>query len=685
MELQGTRISKYITTTSPAEGYIDVTFSLETNPGIWSFWFNITFDNTLFTPVYFAEGHELDSFRVITPTVDRLTNSNQLSFQANSTDVTNSVGLIATARFKANEQIYDGSGINFGDFFLVACNGFGDMETFSIININRMSPYAMLRSGIAIPNRGIDITHDFECSNFLLFVRNLIGVHGRPIYQADMINFQECISAIDLSGLGLTSLAGIHHLGSIMFMHVVYNELTEIDLSHSIFTELSFLHAGYNRLTSLDVSNTRRLFTLILNHNHIRSSDYITGLQYLYNSHPWIYLGQQRVDITSDFECLNFLMAVRDLLRVHGRSIYSTDFRWISMFNPFDFSGKGITSLAGLQHFQGVLMDFDFSNNELTDLNFPRLDIGSINLSNNRLRSLNVSNLSRLGSLDVSYNYFISTADVIGWRDFFNFYPQRVNNNVIISGSQNRIIRSGVSGFTDFSIVTQGIPSGFYTATLTGDIAGKSANPVFIDFNGRGTLTIRVNGVANGSILQSGRNQISVTLRDRHGFYSGSSEAFYLLIEPRLTSWVPTIQGVTIHSERASSPATAQTILRNNATREEVINGDFWNQVIIYEQFPSQQVRWYRVYLPACAQGSPNYIRINPGLLRSAHVAIFNENDFTNAIFDENLTLNNANPLFNMVTRPIHIGASGYYYIKISGDAGSNHEVRWSIGNNTQP
>lgn len=129
------------------------------------------------------------------------------------------------------------------------------------------------------------------------------------------------------------------------------------------------------------------------------------------------------VDITDSFTCLNFLAAVREITGIPtpGR-IFCSDVAWRT---SLDVSGRNITSLAGIEHFQNLayldamdnqLTALDVSNNlALTILNvefnqLPTIDISnntaltSLILWSNQLTNLDVSNNTSLIMLDAGMN-----------------------------------------------------------------------------------------------------------------------------------------------------------------------------------------------------------------------------------------------------------------------------------------
>ena len=126
------------------------------------------------------------------------------------------------------------------------------------------------------------------------------------------------------------------------------------------------------------------------------------------------------IDITADFECANFLAAVRGLRNVPSvGAIYASH---VSGIMTLSFNDRGITSLAGIEHFTALtwlvvggnqLTELDVSNNTaLTRLTVQSNQLTEIDVSSNTaLTGLFVSG-NQLTSLDVSNNTALMWLDV---------------------------------------------------------------------------------------------------------------------------------------------------------------------------------------------------------------------------------------------------------------------------------
>jgi TonB family protein len=98
----------------------------------------------------------------------------------------------------------------------------------------------------------------------------------------------------------------------------------------------------------------------------------------------------QKRDITADFKDANFLREVRREIRKPTGAIYDTDVAKIGYLFIYN---KGIASLAGIEHFKGLVY-LDVSGNKLT----------SINVSNNPKLKAILCSRNKLTSIDVSKN-----------------------------------------------------------------------------------------------------------------------------------------------------------------------------------------------------------------------------------------------------------------------------------------
>jgi len=447
-----------------ADGYVDVVVSLDSNDGILGFLFNVVFDEARLTPVAVTYGCDFEDLRLVLPTLGDRAHSNRFIFHANGESVSHEVGVVATLRFRVNDVLGDGLPIAFGKFLVMADDGYGWMETVSVSTGYDFPLHVEAPVGLEIQGRGMmpfqshmDITADFECPYFLMFVREAIGVFDRSIYCVDVGHLCCCLFFICCcqsdSFSNVTSLAGIEHFGYIGMLSIMETQLADLDLTSSNMRYLTWLNAGDNHLTTLDVRNTPNMSVMLVVNNYMLDPDCIIGRHYMINPDIWFMHGPMpstfrevsMTDITADFECPNFLAAVRELTGVFDQPLYNMDIFALEDRSVLDFSGRGITSLAGIEHFR-VIHELDVSNNYLTELNLPRRYTRSLHwldASNNQLTGLNISHIRYWNNIaiDVRYNYLASPGSVVHCpllfpsTQQFNFYPQNAIENIELGTS----------------------------------------------------------------------------------------------------------------------------------------------------------------------------------------------------------------------------------------------------------
>jgi hypothetical protein len=145
LEVNGTRVSKSIT--QLPDGYIDVTLTLDENPGIYSFLADLIFDEAKLTPVSIEHAlcerqHCPDNpcagdfcfhdFSITLPPITGGRYENRRIFVAIGTKISYDIGVIATTRFRVNEPIDHVLPIAIGRLEVVGCDGSGGIESFSV-------------------------------------------------------------------------------------------------------------------------------------------------------------------------------------------------------------------------------------------------------------------------------------------------------------------------------------------------------------------------------------------------------------------------------------------------------------------------------------------------------------------------------------------------------------------------
>jgi len=81
-----------------------------------------------------------------------------------------------------------------------------------------------------------------------------------------------------------------------------------------------------------------------------------------------------------------------------------------------------------------------------------------------------------------------STANV--WKEFFNIVPISGGDKSVTVGYQNGTLTAGVSGSVTFSVTTENIANGAYTATVTNLPTGVTVSGNVAIYNNYGTLTL---------------------------------------------------------------------------------------------------------------------------------------------------------------------------------------------------
>jgi hypothetical protein len=90
------------------ENYIDVTLSLDSNPGIWCFSTDLVYDMDLLEPVSIDGYDDLQVFNITLPLVEQTRNPDRRVFIVLDLDVFHDTGLIATTRFKVKGELENG-------------------------------------------------------------------------------------------------------------------------------------------------------------------------------------------------------------------------------------------------------------------------------------------------------------------------------------------------------------------------------------------------------------------------------------------------------------------------------------------------------------------------------------------------------------------------------------------------
>jgi hypothetical protein len=231
LEVGGARVSKSVSYV--CENYIDVTLSLDTNPGLWSFMTDLVFDETKLMPVS-IDVHDLYGFQNLMPPLDGGRYPHRRIFLASTfgTGASHTIGLISTTRFKiADEislpQIYIGHlNVNVYDTsvgprkmreFYISANG----ETFSQHEFGTLStmPAGRGRPGDIYNNRNMTV------SNVDAIAQWFINYDPRNPYGLNLV-------AADANGDGRVDLQDCVHLGS--WLLGFHNDMFAMNMEYRI-------------------------------------------------------------------------------------------------------------------------------------------------------------------------------------------------------------------------------------------------------------------------------------------------------------------------------------------------------------------------------------------------------------------------------------------------------------------
>ena len=295
-------------------------------------------------------------------------------------------------------------------------------------------------------NTDMDITDAFTDPLFLEAVREITG---REEYEAILLSDVWDIEELDVNSRDIQSLAGIEYFTALRTLWVLFNELTELDLSFN--TNLEFLYASYNNLETLNVSSNERLELLDVQNNRLTELDvsFNTNLEYLD-----VYRNQlTELDVSSNERL-----------------------EWLSV-----------------------------SHNRLTELDVSsNTNLRLLHVSHNYLENLDVSFNTNLMNLNVVFNYMRSRDCVIGWHGIrgFSFFNQRQSLSSItlsVPDLEYDAINERITySMVDLSIIrTGGVRSHFPIQINRRDsfntILASINNTIVVDDLGYGTFLVSAN------------------------------------------------------------------------------------------------------------------------------------------------------------------------------------------------
>jgi len=229
------------------------------------------------------------------------------------------------------------------------------------------------------PQHGMnrDVSEFFACENFLAAIREYLNLDATdPVTPAQL----QQITVLDVSGQGITSLAGLLFL-----------------------TELEYLNASNNRITSVDVTANTNLQILDIRMNWLPNESAILGAdpQTTVLFAPQVFSGQ---NITAQFACENFLAVVREALGIDSNTPIGANNA--AALQTLNLQNRGITSIAGIANFTG-LTTLNLADNPLQYIDLSsNVALQKLNVSGLCLSALNLTANTALTHLDISRNHF---------------------------------------------------------------------------------------------------------------------------------------------------------------------------------------------------------------------------------------------------------------------------------------
>ena len=273
------------------------------------------------------------------------------------------------------------------------------------------------------------------------------------------------VTAIDISGKGITTLKGIEHFTALKTLNCSGNNLDAIDLSKNTAleelncssnilsalgvtanTKLKKLNCSGNQLTALDVTKNTALTELYCYRNSIRDEGMQTLISSLHQNGGTLYAydttnDQNEMTTTNvaDAKAKKWQVKAWDgsklvdyagLFAVYINATNFPDAAFRNYVGDFDLNSNGylteneidavteisvpmmnITSLKGIEYFT-ALTTLDCNSNKLTALDVTKnTALGNLICVGNQLSALNVANCTTLYTLDCSENK-LTTLDV---------------------------------------------------------------------------------------------------------------------------------------------------------------------------------------------------------------------------------------------------------------------------------
>ena len=299
----------------------------------------------------------------------------------------------------SSRHIFDLTGINFFTnltTLLVGNNQLTSLDVSNLTNLTFLSVWGNQLTSLDVSN-----------------LTNLTGLNvGMSMSWAGGLWGGNRLTSLDVSNL--TSLTSLNAYG---------NLLTSLDVSNLI--NLTRLEVYGNRLTSLDVTGLTNLFTLDVRENFMTDESDVIGFlrPWLMQFHPQATIFEINETKFPDPNFRNWLSAqafVNDNITTH-RTIQNIGSLMPHNQNISDLTGiEFFANLRQLNVLNNQLVELDVSNltnltwlsvggNQLTSLDVSNLpNLQELNAWNNQLVELDVSNLPNLWRLDASNNQLAS-------------------------------------------------------------------------------------------------------------------------------------------------------------------------------------------------------------------------------------------------------------------------------------
>lgn len=246
---------------------------------------------------------------------------------------------------------------------------------------------ASAQADAAVPEGYIAINEkNFPDENFRDYMaRNWDADHDNRFSPSEIANAKWITCDNLWEGQPIKSLKGIEYFTEIWELSCVYNDLTEIDLSHN--TKLEYLNCHHNKLKELDVSGLPLLETFYCGHNALPSIDV------------------SKNEKLEDFDCQDNHL---DTLNVSQNKELVKLSCGTNNLTELDVSEN--KKLKELSCYESKLSNLDLRNQtELEVLKCWKNPLSALNVSaNTKLKKLFVSN-TNLTSLDATNNTALAT------------------------------------------------------------------------------------------------------------------------------------------------------------------------------------------------------------------------------------------------------------------------------------